>query len=217
VAAVLPKVDGWLWWQAASVPLGAPEQAALVVSAQPNETAALLSLIFEWAPESITCVSVDKFLSPRIRRANDTAIPAGAFSFALGIVPADLEEIDAAVLLQRLNAALRIGASVALETWAPDYAGARRDAALRETDLGLRLADAGFASIRSILPQSGFFVELALPSLNDETERRHTCLTARKISDYAVWRYLMQQDGLPARWGGRTGMADAKSPTVRSG
>jgi len=206
VGAITPNVDGQLWWRAGGVPLGAPKQTALVVSARPQAAAELLSFVFEWDSTAISTMTLREFLSDKLRNSDGAPIAAGGFAFALVVAPADLPEMDAALLMRRLNVALRVDASLIFETAAPENEGPHPDAPL--ANIAQRLSDAGFASIRSVSSQDGFIPELTLPAwIDDDVSPRFACAMAHKASDYAVWRFVTQFDGLPMRWGGRTGAA----------
>ncbi len=198
------EADGRLWWQTGSAPLGSDnDKRALVVCANPAQTSELLSGMFGWAPDAITAMSLDAFLGPAVRSRDGDPVPAGSFAFALVVVPSDLEEHQAALLMRRLNGALQNGASIAFEIHADATKPENRHAPLVESHLGQRLRDAGFASVREFGPQDGFIPELVVPC-DDETEtRRFACATARKVSDYSVWRFAFALEGLPLRHGGR--------------
>jgi len=209
-AAAASAAEGRLWWRAAPVSLGTPEQRALVISSRPEATAALLSLLFEWDGGAIDAFTPSEFLSSKVRDAQEQPIAVGSFALAVVVLPVLLlTETDGALLLRRLNAALFNDANLVLEMWTTEDAEPRRDAPLAETGIAQRLADAGFGELYSVRPQNGILAELALPALEEEPGLRFTCAVARKTSDYAVWRYINQYDGLPAFWGGRTGVGTA--------
>jgi hypothetical protein len=205
-SAVVAKAEGRLWWRAAPIPLGEPGQRALVVSARPRETAALLSLLFGWERDSIDAFTPEEFLSAEIRDAQARPIAIGAFAAAVVVIPsARLAERDAALLLRRLNAALCEDASLILEEWGAEDERIRPNAPLAEAGILQRLTDAGFGDLHLVSPQDEIMAELVLPGIEDVLGRRYSCTAARKMSDYAIWRYVNQHEGFPAFWGGRTG------------
>ena len=63
-----------------------------------------------------------------------------------------------------------------------------------------------FASTREWSPQDGVIPELARGQSDLEDSRQFTCVSARKESDYAVWRFADPLNGLPQRIGGRVGV-----------
>ncbi|HTU32803.1 MAG TPA: glycosyltransferase [Candidatus Acidoferrum sp.] len=196
--------DGSLWWQVAAAPLADDTQRALVLAARPRETADFLTLLYGWNPSRVAAMSVEQFLAPSLRDAEGMPIPAGYFDFALIMVSSDLREFETALLLRRLNAALGGGAAVVLEIQSPADA-ARESIVLAGGNIRERLGDAGFGDVRTVSPREGLLGELLVPIGGSNSERRSVCVTARKRSDYVVWRYVTQHDGLPMRWGGRSG------------
>jgi hypothetical protein len=196
--------EGNIWWRVGAVPLGNdPSHAALVVCADNRAAAALLSKIYDWRPESITVKTPDEFLAEKVRDTSDNPISAASFVFALVIVPAQIDEVSAAFLMRRLNAALRPGGSIMMETWLPSEMSSMSDAPLGGTCLRQRLFDAGFAAVNEWTPQDGLIADLMIPAKDNYEMRRFTCASARKVSEYAIWRHSDAPDGLPLRWGGR--------------
>jgi glycosyltransferase involved in cell wall biosynthesis len=199
--------DGCLWWRAAAVPLGVPGRPALVISSRPKETAALLSLLFEWESGSISAFTPDEFLSQTVRDAQDRPIAADTFALAVAVLPeSGLAEADAALLMRRLNTSLRADAKILLEVWSDADEKPRKNAPLAEAGILQRLAEAGFGELRAVSPQDGLMAELIFPALNEDYAMRFACFAGRKTSDYAVWRFVDQYEGFPTLWGGRTRM-----------
>jgi glycosyltransferase involved in cell wall biosynthesis len=202
------SVDGRTWWAVPSTPLGSDGvHAALVVSPDCKNTAALLSDVFEWSPGAVTAITPEEFLGSRILGPDGTSLAASRFAFALVVVPAHMEEAFAALLMRRLNAAVRRDAGVCLETWAPFTAGDDADALLGRMQLSRRLRDAGFGMVHEWSPQEGLVSALVTGSFEEHDTREYACVTARKVSDYAVWRFADTPEGLPLRCGGRIGQA----------
>ncbi len=202
--AVTQGSDGRLWWTIPGTPLGHDDgYAALVVSGKGPGTTALLSELYSWKPETIVAMTPEEFLDARVRGSDDTPLRAGRFTFALVVVPALMEETAAALLMRRLNAAMRRGGSVCLESWTPDATDDHSNAPLGRKRLAQRLYDAGFGPVREWTPQEGLIAALVTGPPDEGDTRQFACVTARKVSDYAVWRFVDARGGLPLRWGGR--------------
>ncbi|HEY5049176.1 MAG TPA: glycosyltransferase [Rhizomicrobium sp.] len=198
------KSGGRMWWAVSGAPLGVDaDHEALVVSVEGDGTAEMLSRLFDWRPQAITAMTVEEFLGARVHGHDDLPLRAGRFAFALILVSAQMEEPTAALLLRRLNVSLRLGGSVCLETWA-SRADEISTALLGRIQLRQRLRDAGFGSLRQSSPQDGLITELAGGQSNAGDARQFACVAARKISNYAVWRFADTPEGVPQRWGGRT-------------
>ena len=206
--ASVQKSDGRIWWAVPAIPLGNDAtRAALVVSAHCLDTSALLSEVFDWNPEAISAMTPEEFLDARVRGPDDVALAAEHYTFALIIVPEYLKEASAALLLRRLNSAMRIGGSVCVETWTEETIGdSSDDPLLGQSQLQRRLRDAGFGATRRWSPQDGLISELARGRSDRPDARRVTCVSARKASDYVVWRLADSPNGLPQRSGGRLGI-----------
>jgi hypothetical protein len=114
-----------------------------------------------------------------------------------------MPENRCALLMQRLNAALRLGGNAAIEVW-HELNATSADAPLRETQLTERLRDAGFASIRRHLTSEGLFNQLLAPGTEEDVNLRFSCVTGRKASHMAVWRYNDHLSGFPTVVGART-------------
>lgn len=202
---VASSADSCLWWRAGAVPLGAANEGALVLADHSLESADLLSRVFNWEKAAISTMSVAEFLAPRLRAADGSSISAGSFAFALVISSGRLDEREAALLLRRLNVALKRRAALILEFRSNDNQSTRPDPVFGEDEIAQRLTDAGFDGVHFISPQDGILAELILPRAETANARRTTCVTARKASDYFIWRFVTQAEGVPMRWGGRTG------------
>lgn len=198
--------DGRVWWCTSTPPLGDGTHAALVISDEPQATAELLSTLFDWQPELVTAMTPEAFLAAQ-PRTNLGRISCSHYAFALVIVSADLEEHRAALLMRRLNAVLRRGASITVESRGSADSTKPLPHSLAREHLRQRLRDAGFSSLREWLPQDGFIVDLIMALPDEIKARRTTCISARKVSDYAVWRFSDELEGTPLRWGGRLGPA----------
>jgi glycosyltransferase involved in cell wall biosynthesis len=198
----LQDVDGELWWSRGCVPLGQADQRALVVSPRPVPTSRVLSKFFEWPHEAITCVDPGAFLSKEVRAPDGSPLQAETFTFALVVVPSNLPEVEAALLMRRVNAALRGGGSVALEVWDDSQTDERR-APLAEARLAQCLIDAGFTSARKIDHHSGILADITVPDRDMPGGRRFSCVAARKASSFASWKYMHALRGAPMRYGGR--------------
>jgi glycosyltransferase involved in cell wall biosynthesis len=202
----MQATDGRAWWAVSGAPLGADsDHAALVVAAEGQRTAARLSDVFDWAPSSVTAMTPEEFLGACVPGPSGAPLPAGQFSFALIIVPAHMEEASAALLMRRLNAAMRRGGSILFETWATQAAADDTLAMLGRAQLRPRLHDAGFGSLREWSPQDGLITDFFADSSGELDAGQIACVSARKVSDYAVWRFADAPQGLPMRWGGRIG------------
>jgi len=201
-------VDGRTWWAVPATPLGGDDvHAALVISSNCKNTAALLSDLFEWKPDDVTAVTPEEFLGARVLEPDGTSLPAARFAYALVVVPALMEEAFAALLMRRLNAAMRLGGSVCVETWSPYVVVDDSDALLGRMQLSRRLRDAGFGTVHEWSPQEGLITALVTGSFDERDARQYSCVTARKVSDYAVWRFADSPQGLPLRCGGRVDVA----------
>jgi hypothetical protein len=202
--APLP-VDGRVWWQCAKAPLGESGRRALLVVPHPSDTAAFFAPAFGWRPADVTAMTLEDFLAPTVRDEASNPIPQGAFSFVLVMAPGTLDEISAATLLRRLNAALCRGGNLTFETWS-DLEEVNDNVALAEPSLVERLVDAGFAEASRVSRRhDGFFAE-AVPAVSEGADsRRVICFTARKASSMAFWRFMVDLHGKPAHFGGRLG------------
>jgi glycosyltransferase involved in cell wall biosynthesis len=195
---------GRTWWAAPGVPLGNHTgEAALIVSASAASETDILTGVFDWKPEVITAVSLEQFLGETLRGPDKVPLPAEHFAFALFVVPADIDEASAALLLKRLNTSMRIAGVVCLETSAEPSEKDDSDLLLGQFQLEQRLRDAGFGAICARLPQDSLVPELVAGEPFDRPVQRTTCVTARKVSNYSVWRFVDKLDGLPHRLGGR--------------
>jgi glycosyltransferase involved in cell wall biosynthesis len=196
--------DGRIWMCAGAPPLGEPGRRALVVSPRPEQTAALLCSLFEWRHESITAMTPDAFLAPDVTGCDCKPLQAAEFAFALVVMAADLPENRASLLMRRLNLALCMGGSLALEVFS-SLDTAMPDMPFGEVGLGQRLRDAGFGGVQALTSRDGFMRELIAPDDEDPSGVRASCMSARKTSDVAVWRFTQSIEGLPACLGGRRG------------
>jgi glycosyltransferase involved in cell wall biosynthesis len=198
-------VDGRVWWQCAKAPLGQSGRRALLVVPHPAETASFFAHAFAWRPEDVTAMTLEDFLAPELRDAEGNPILQGAFAFVLVIAPVTLPEGSSALLLRRLNAALRRGGNLTFEIWS-GLEQENSDAPLAEARMAERLADAGFAEASRVSRRhDGFFAE-AVPAVSEGADaRRLVCFTARKASAVAFWRYMLELEGKPRYLGGRIG------------
>jgi hypothetical protein len=56
-------------------------------------------------------------------------------------------------------------------------------------------------------PQEGLITALIAGAPDESDSRQFSCATARKVSDYSVWRFIEAPEGLPQRNGGRASVA----------
>jgi hypothetical protein len=198
-------VDGRVWWQCAKAPLGQEGRRALLVVPHPAETAFFFSHAFAWRPEQVTAMTLEDFLGPELRDTQGNRIAQEVFSFALVIAPTTLSEISSALLVRRLNAALRNGGNLTFEIWS-GLEQENNDVPLAENRMVERLAEAGFAEASRVSRRhDGFFAEAAPAVSEGADSRRLVCFTARKASTLAFWRYLLELEGKPRYFGGRVG------------
>jgi glycosyltransferase involved in cell wall biosynthesis len=203
---MVESAGGQIWWSVPGVPLGInQEHIALVVAAEDRGTAALLSQVFGWKPEAVVTMKPEEFLGERVHGSDGCPLPAALFTFALAIVPAEMPEAFAELLMRRLNAAVRRDGSICVETWTPDSSDGDSNAPLGQKHLPQRLQDAGFGSVQRWSQQDGLIGALIADPSGEIETRQFACATARKISDYAVWRFVESAKGLPMRLGGRVG------------
>jgi glycosyltransferase involved in cell wall biosynthesis len=204
---VVRRPAGSMWWTVPAVPMAfGDELSALVVSADVQGTAGQLSELFGWSPTMIRAMSLEEFLGNSVRGADGTPLAAKSFAFALAIVPANLDEAQAAALLKRLNVALRNDGHITLETSTPLDLDECQPPLLGQEQLPLRLRDAGFGDVRAWSPQEGLISELVGDGDAVSETLRTCCVSGRKMSDYTVWRYAVNAEGLPLRTGGRLGI-----------
>ncbi|MGH6879050.1 MAG: glycosyltransferase, partial [Rhizomicrobium sp.] len=195
-------VDGRLWWQCAKAPLGRAGQRALVLAPHPDATARFFARAFEWQLSEVTAMSLDEFLAPTLRDESGAPLPHGAFAFALVVVSADLPEIRAAALMRRLNAALYRGANITLEVWF-ELETASGNAPLAEDRIGERLSDAGFGAVSLASLRDAFFADPISFADGSGRALRFACVSARKASTFALWRFRNELRGSPLHFGGR--------------
>jgi hypothetical protein len=194
--------DGTLWWRASTTPLGQESRQALVISPRPHATAELLNLLFGWPLTAITAMTMEEFTEPRVRERTGRPLAAHSFAYALAVVSAELPEHIAALLIRRLNASLCYGGSLVLETWL-DLDEEPGSAPLEGSRLPARVTEAGFGDVRPVSSQDIFLSDLVLPANRVASGRTCACVAARKISQFALWRFMDEVDGLPMRLGGR--------------
>jgi hypothetical protein len=197
-------VDGRFWWQGAKVPLGQPGRRALILAPHPERTAVFFAEAFAWHLGDLTAMTLDEFLAPQLRDEDGTPIPQDNFTFALVIASADLPEISAAALLQRLNAALRRGGNLTIEIWSA-IERENGDAPFAETRMVDRLVDAGFADAWRVSSRDVLLADLVSVMPNNAEALRFACFTARKASTLALWRFKVELQGKPNFYGGRIG------------
>jgi hypothetical protein len=192
-----------LWISSPAVPMGEPGRSALVIAEKPGPLTALLSSVFDWPAETIFAIQPEGFLGDTVWGRNGQLLRRGEFDLALVALAAEMPENRCALLMQRLNAALRLGGNAAIEVW-HELNATSADAPLRETQLTERLRDAGFASIRRHLTSEGLFNQLLAPGTEEDVNLRFSCVTGRKASHMAVWRYNDHLSGFPTVVGART-------------
>jgi hypothetical protein len=183
--------------------MGEPGRSALVIAENAEPLTGLISSVFDWPAETIFAMQPEGFLGDTVCGRNGRPLQRGEFDLAVVAVAAEMPENKCALLMQRLNAALRLGGSAAIEVW-HELAATPADAPLSETRLPQRLRDAGFASIRRHSASEGLFNQLLAPGTEEDVNLRFSCVTGRKASDMAVWRYNDQLNGFPALTGGRS-------------
>ena len=206
----LERASGAMWWNTPGVPLGSdPDHQALVVSDDCESTPALLCEMFQWRPDAVTAISLEAFLGEEVRRADGSPLAAAGYTLALVAIPAVMDEVSSAQLMRRINAALRLGGRLCMETRMEALADAAK-ALLGRGQLPARLKDAGFSEIRIRSLQDGLIPEISTGQIRPADSRQSAYATARKASSYAVWRFTNAPDGLPKRWGGRVGFAQAR-------
>ena len=198
----LRQTEGRLWISSAAVPMGWSGHSALVVAQQPEPIADLLRDLFGWSAPPVTAMTLDQFLGTTVRGTDGKSLAAGQFEFALAIVNADMSENRSALLMQRLNAALRIGGNLTFEIYR-NLDGKLPNRHLSEQGIVDRLRDAGFASIRRRSCSDGLFMQLIVPERDEDSGLRFACATASKTSDVAVWRYSDRLEAFPSVTGGR--------------
>jgi hypothetical protein len=113
-----------------------------------------------------------------------------------------MAESSAALLLKRLNTALRMGGCASVETSSP-LISRENEPLLGNRELPLRLRDAGFGAVRAWSPLDGLIAELIEPGIREAPASRTVLVSGRKVSNYAVWRYALPVNGMPLRSGGR--------------
>lgn len=200
---VAEECPGRIWWTVNGAPLGGnPSQRALLVSGAAEPCIALLCGLFDWDRAAVTAVSPDEFLAPTPTGPDDIDPSAASFEFALVLLPDNLKEERSAQLMYRINRALLLGGSLLMETWPSGGTNDIRPPSMEV--LAQRLRDAGFASLRELNTLDGFISDLVIATKREE-KYRTTCISARKVSEYCVWRFHDATLGLPLRWGGRTG------------
>lgn len=191
------------WIASSAVAMGGCGGSALVVSEQPDLLRVLLCDLFDWARESVTTMTLKDFLGERIRGADGQPVQSGIFDVALVTVPANMPENKCALLMRRINAALRTGGSATIETW-HDVVGKEAEPPLCGTKLADRLRDAGFDSIRRHFTSEGLFMKLLTSDAKEDTNLQSACAIGRKVSQMAVWRFDDRLTGFPSFIGGRS-------------
>lgn len=201
---LLERSAARICWTVPAIPMGQePDDAALVISTEPAAATALLASVFDWKPDSVRSVSLADFLGPSPQdRAGDPLLK-NFFSAVLAIVPSDLDETSAALLMRRLNAAMRRGGSICMELFADAGDEVVPLAPLTKENLEQRLRDSGFSSVHDWQPQEGYILDLVSGPVETPANRISCCMSACKASDFAVWRYSGDADGTPMRWGSR--------------
>lgn len=189
-----------LWIASSAVPMGGYGRSALVVSERPDTLASPLCEVFDWAMETITTIALEDFLGETVRGSDGRSVQSGIFDLALVALSADLPENKCALLMRRINAALRLGGSATIEVW-QELDGEAADPPLGEARLPDRLRDAGFSCIRRSASSDGIITELAAPIDRGDVHLRFACATAQKTSEMVVWRYRDQLPGFPAAMG----------------
>jgi len=199
-AETLRACPARLWIASSAVPMGGNGRSAVVVSERPDTLASLLCGIFDWAPDSVTAITLEDFLGERVHGSDGRSVQSGIFDLALVTLSADMPENRCALLMRRINAVLRPGGSATIEVW-QKLVDEVADPPLGEARLPDRLRDAGFSCIRRSSPADGIIVELVAPADQGDVHLRFACATAQKTSEMAVWRYRDQLPGFPAVMG----------------
>jgi hypothetical protein len=182
--------------------MGTSGRSALVIAREPEPTAALMCEVFEWPAPLVTAIPLEHFLGTKVRGTDGRPLPADQFEFVLALVAADMDENRSALLMRRLNMALRIGGSLTFEI-CEELDGNVPNKHLCESNVVDRLRDAGFASIRRHSSADGLFMQLIAPEKDGDAGPRCACATARKASNVAVWRYSDHLEAFPSVTGGR--------------
>jgi hypothetical protein len=192
-----------LWISSPAVPMGDYGRSALVVAEKAEPLTALLSTVFDWPQETIFATCPEDFLGDAVCGHDGTPLRQGEFDLVLVGVPAEMPENRCALLMRRLNAALRLGGSATLEVWyGLDTTPAH--APLCETQLAERLRDAGFDTIHRHSASDGLFNQLLAPGAEEDVNLRFACVTGRKASHMAVWRFNDRLNSFPSVTGGNT-------------
>jgi hypothetical protein len=202
MADELRKTKARLWVTAPAVPMGETGRSALVIAENPEPLASLLSNLFDWAPGAIFMLTPENFLSERVCGPDKLRLSSGQFDLVLVAITAQMPENRCALLMERLNAALRLGGCATVEVWHELNAKAP-EAPLCETGLADRLRDAGFACIDCHSTSEGLFHQLLASEPSEDVSLRFACATGQKASEVAAWRYLDHLSGFPAVSGGR--------------
>ena len=191
-----------LWITSSAVPMGGFGRSALVVSDRPEWLASQLCSVFDWARESVTTIALDEFLGERVCGPDGQSVQSGVFDLVLVKLSAELPENRCALLMRRINAALRLDGSVTIEVW-QELDSKVVDPPLGEARLPDRLRDAGFSYVRASTSSETIITELLAPDHKRDVHVRFGCATALKASEMAVWRYHDRLTGFPAVTRGR--------------
>src|SRR5215469_13156717 len=184
-AETLRACPARLWVASSAVPMGGLERSALVVSERPDLLAELLCEIFDWSRQSVTTITLERLLGERVCGPDGRSVQSGIFDLALVALSAEMPENACALLMRRINAALRLGGTATIEVW-EELDGKVQDPPLCEMQLPGRLRDAGFAFIRSNSSSDGIITDLVAPDRKREMDLRFACATGHKASEMAV-------------------------------